>query len=1055
VLLSGVIYDSPQPFITEPAGDAVTDPSSTAVDDGAFFISRLAAHSLTADEMLANDIADIEWGGRRVYARQGEWIVKFDQRGLGQRSAADVLNTAGFGAAFRKTLGRKDVAVIKLADAADVSGMTTALARGGVPGRAEPNTIIWADATPNDTDYSSKQWSMNNTAQDGGSADADIDAPEAWDVTTGSSSVVVGVVDTGVDYNHADLSGNIWTNPGETPGDGIDNDTNGYVDDYRGWDFVGAGDNNPIDQNGHGTHVAGTIAATGNNSTGVAGVAWTAKIMPLRVLGANGAGDVADAVEALNYATMMNVKVTNNSWNNPVGSTDLQDAITAAGVAGMLVVASAGNGGADMVGDNIDSAPQYPAAYTDTNVISVAATDRYDQLPDWSNYGPASVDLGAPGVDIYSTKLNGGYQLLSGTSMAAPHVTGAVVLLWSQYSTATAPDVKAALLNSADLNASLYGNIASGGRLNVRRALDYMKGHPTANTWTTTNADAITVRLNGSSVDVAVTTLGVTHTSQFALSSTGVLQIDADAGADSLTVDDSNGQVTIPIWFKGGDGDDAITGGTAEDRLIGGAGNDTIKGGPGTASDALQGDAGNDNLLGYDAPGVGGGGHDALIGGDDADTLVGGSGPDVLRGDKGDDDLLGGAGNDWYVYVGSPTGIGVDVIDGESQDTTAGTDTIDLSLFNVDVSLDLAAGGDRLSSDFSGYYDGANIFLFTTDIGDVATADNTAIENVRGTRYSDYLYGNSLKNVIYGNFGAEHIEGRAGDDSIFGGNTLNDSVLTEPLVDNADWTKDDLYGDDGKDTLTGGVGDDTLHGGAGNDTLNGNASNDTMDAGTAADGADTFNGGAGTDTADYSSRPLSAGALNISLDGNPGDGQVDTSPSPGNQSENDNVKTDVEVVKGGGANDTLSGFVTGVTLRGGGGNDSLTGSNGNDRLVGESGNDTLIGGYGDDLLEGETGDDALYGDFTTFNSAAYADTLNGGDNDDVCYGGSGDDSLIGGDGADVLHGENGDDQFQAADPGTPITDILYGGSGFDNARLSAGERDAADTKPLNDIEGWL
>jgi subtilisin family serine protease len=175
----------------------------------------------------------------------------------------------------------------------------------GTPGIAyvEPNYIIHASAIPNDTRFS-EQWALNNTGQTGGTADADIDAPEAWNLSTGSSSVVVGVIDTGVDYTHPDLAANIWTNPGEIPGDGIDNDGNGFIDDVHGWDFAN-NDNDPFDDNGHGTHVSGTIAATGNNNLGVAGVNWNAKIMALKFLDANGSGPTSGAVAAINYATMM------------------------------------------------------------------------------------------------------------------------------------------------------------------------------------------------------------------------------------------------------------------------------------------------------------------------------------------------------------------------------------------------------------------------------------------------------------------------------------------------------------------------------------------------------------------------------------------------------------------------------------------------------------------------------------------------------------------------------------------------------------------------------
>ena len=180
------------------------------------------------------------------------------------------------------------------------------------PAQADLATITPQATTPNDPGYP-QLWGLNNTGQSGGTPDADIDAPEAWDIQTGNPNLVIGVLDTGVDYNHPDLAGNIWTNPGETAGDGIDNDSNGYIDDVRGWDFA-YNDNNPMDVQSHGTHVAGTIAGKGNNGVGVTGVAWNAKIMPLKWINDSGYGNTSDAILALNYATAKGVKLTNNSW---------------------------------------------------------------------------------------------------------------------------------------------------------------------------------------------------------------------------------------------------------------------------------------------------------------------------------------------------------------------------------------------------------------------------------------------------------------------------------------------------------------------------------------------------------------------------------------------------------------------------------------------------------------------------------------------------------------------------------------------------------------------
>jgi len=263
---------------------------------------------------------------------------------------------------------------------------------------AEPNYYRYITATPNDTNFG-RLWGLHNTGQNvngtSGTADADIDAPEAWDITTGSSDVVVAVIDSGADYNHPDLSANIWTNPDEIAGNGIDDDGNGYIDDIRGWDFVDD-DNDPVDSNNHGTHVAGTIAAVGNNSTGVTGVCWTAKIMVLRFLNAFGSGTTANSISAIEYANAKGAHVINNSWGGGGFSQALKDAIDASSA---LVVCAAGNDGTDNAGT-----PHYPASYISTNIIAVAATDQNDNLASFSNYGATSVDVAAPGTNIYSSR---------------------------------------------------------------------------------------------------------------------------------------------------------------------------------------------------------------------------------------------------------------------------------------------------------------------------------------------------------------------------------------------------------------------------------------------------------------------------------------------------------------------------------------------------------------------------------------------------------------------------------------------------------------------------
>jgi subtilisin family serine protease len=327
---------------------------------------------------------------------------------------------------------------------------------------AEPDYIVKAIGIPNDQ-YFDRLHGMHNVGQTGGKADADIDAVEAWDSFTGfPDELLIGVIDTGIDYLHPDLVDNMWKNPGEVPDNGIDDDGNGFIDDYYGWDFA-YDDHDPIDGYGHGTHCSGTIAAKGNNDIGVAGVMWDAKVMAIKFLDDFGSGTTSDAIDAINYATIMNVNVTNNSWGGGGYSRALEEAIASSG----LFVAAAGNSESD-----IEIYVDYPASYTLENIITVAATDQFDDLAYFSNYGKYSVDLCAPGVEILSTVPDNQYKSKSGTSMAAPHVTGAVALLWSNNPLLNSMEVKDAILQSVDKIPTLEDKTVSGGRLNIEKMLE-------------------------------------------------------------------------------------------------------------------------------------------------------------------------------------------------------------------------------------------------------------------------------------------------------------------------------------------------------------------------------------------------------------------------------------------------------------------------------------------------------------------------------------------------------------------------------------------------------
>ena len=305
-------------------------------------------------------------------------------------------------------------------------------------------------------------WAMKN------GNDADIDAVEAWDRQKGSKDVLVAVIDTGVDYNHEDLSANAWRNPGES-GDGketngIDDDNNGYIDDVYGWDFVN-NDADPMDDNMHGTHVAGTIGAEGDNGKGVVGVNWQVSIMGLKFLDGNGSGELADAVQAIVYAADNGAKILNNSWGGGGFSKALEDAIKYARDKGALFVAAAGNSGT-----NNDTKPSYPANYEVENVISVAASDHQDAMASFSQYGSKTVDISAPGVDIMSTVPGNRYAPLDGTSMATPHVSGAAALILAQYPDLNYREVMVRILGGADRKNALDRTV-TGGRLNVNRSI--------------------------------------------------------------------------------------------------------------------------------------------------------------------------------------------------------------------------------------------------------------------------------------------------------------------------------------------------------------------------------------------------------------------------------------------------------------------------------------------------------------------------------------------------------------------------------------------------------
>ncbi|MGA9772479.1 MAG: S8 family peptidase [Blastocatellia bacterium] len=344
---------------------------------------------------------------------------------------------------------------------------------------AEPNYLLFPSTMPNDSLFT-QQWSLMNTGVFGtGKPGADISATRAWDLTTGSNDIVVAVIDTGVDLTHPDLSPNAWVNSREQANNGVDDDGNGYVDDQNGWNFVS---NRPTTYESstadwHGTHVSGAIGAAGNNGIGVTGIAWHVKIMSLKFIGAT-TGSTADAAKAINYVIDqkkrgVNVRVINSSWGGTSSSASLKSAIAAAGNAGILFVCAAGNGGDDQSGDDLADAPYYPAVWSAeiSSIITVAAVDYTDTYAGFSNYGYNTVQVGAPGVNTFSTAPDGQYGYGAGTSMSTPHVSGVAALLFSREPGLSPSQARKRIVSTADPLPSLAGRVESSGRVNAYNAL--------------------------------------------------------------------------------------------------------------------------------------------------------------------------------------------------------------------------------------------------------------------------------------------------------------------------------------------------------------------------------------------------------------------------------------------------------------------------------------------------------------------------------------------------------------------------------------------------------
>lgn len=392
--------------------------------------------------------------------RAGADVVKFEER------LADV----GFRVAER--LGETSLRISfdeRIDDPAELPRRIELLAKlDGIVTYAEPDYLVWPSVEPNDPDYlARKLWGLKNLGGVSGyTAGADISAPAAWTLRNNASGVIVAVTDTGIRYDHQDLAPNMWHNSAEIAGDGIDNDGDGVIDDVFGYDAYD-NDGDPMDIQGHGTHCAGTIGARGNNSLGMTGVAWDVRLLAGRFLGPYG-GTTSDGIKVIDYSRQKGANIINASWGGGGFSQALYDAIAQCAQAGIPFVAAAGNSGT-----NNDAQPQYPSSYDLPNIVAVAATDATDTLTGFSCYGRNSVDIAAPGWQIWSTYSDStsDYRFLQGTSMATPYVTGALALARAHYPTASVEELIAGLYRSADKLDSLKDMVSSGGRLNLFRLI--------------------------------------------------------------------------------------------------------------------------------------------------------------------------------------------------------------------------------------------------------------------------------------------------------------------------------------------------------------------------------------------------------------------------------------------------------------------------------------------------------------------------------------------------------------------------------------------------------